>query len=421
MLIATGTFRRSTLAGRVAIVTGAGGGIGFETARALLWLGASVTIAEIDRKSGSSAVERLKDEFGDTNVLFVETDVSDEGSVTRMVDATRARFGPVDILINNATVAPAGQPVAETPIASWDRSYAVNLRGPVLLTQSCLPSMLIAGRGVLVSVSSTGGPYLGAYETLKAAQLTLAETLDAEMGGTGVFAFTIGPGLVATETATGAIERVAPKLGLSLDEFYSMNRGALVSVEAAGAGFAAAVVLAERYAGQEISSTQALIDAGIAIPDEVAVPVGVTLAATVDTPVAGLRTRHGAVVLCATVTDTLTKQEASWQARSFFERQWMVRDFRKRAGMPIESWIETLRRLGQQLDSVPEGELLAGPPPLPALSAYYAHIGDLARGYVKNPAERDTQLALIRGWQSEVEQLQAELSLPNASPDPKSD
>jgi NAD(P)-dependent dehydrogenase (short-subunit alcohol dehydrogenase family) len=410
MLIATGALRRSSLAGRVAIVTGAGGGIGFETARALLWLGASVTIAEVDPKIGSSAAHRLEVEFGNPPLLFVPTDVRDENSVSRMVDATTARFGPVDILINNATVAPAGQPVAETPIASWDRSYAVNLRGPVLLTQACLPSMLVRGRGVLVSVSSTGGPYLGAYETLKAAQLTLAETLDAELGGTGVIAFTIGPGLVATATAAAAIERVAPKLGLSLDEFYSMNRGAVVSVEAAGAGFAAAVASAERYAGQEISSTQALIDAGITIPDELAVPAGVTLAPTVDTPVSGLRVRREAVGLCATVTDTLTQQEASWHERSFFERQWMVRDFRKRAGMPIESWIQSLLRLEEQLDSAPNGELVVGSPPLPALTAYYAHIGDLARGYVKNPAERDSQLAVILGWQSEVEQLQAELT-----------
>jgi NAD(P)-dependent dehydrogenase (short-subunit alcohol dehydrogenase family) len=335
MLIATGTLSRDSLAGWVAIVTGAGGGLGFETARALRWLGASVTIAEIDARAGSSAVERLEEELGDPAVLFVETDVGDELSVGRMVEATRARFGSVDIVINNATVAPAGLAVAETPIASWDRSYAVNLRGPVLLTQACLPSMLAAGRGVLVSVSSTGGPYLGAYETLKAAQLTLAETLDAELSGTGVIAFTIGPGLVATATAAAAIKLVAPRLGLSLAEFYSMNRGALVSVEAAGAGFAAAVASAERYAGQEISSTQALIDAGIAV-DEAAAPVGVATGPTVRAPAALLRARHEAIALCAAVTDTLICQVASWQARSFFERQWMVRDFRKRAGMPVE-------------------------------------------------------------------------------------
>jgi hypothetical protein len=66
--------------------------------------------------------------------------------------------------------------------------------------------------------------------------------------------------------------------------------------------------------------------------------------------------------------------------------------------------------LREQLRSAQEEKPLADPPPLSALSAYYAHLGDLARGYVKNPLERDTQLALIRGWQSEVEQLQAELS-----------
>jgi NAD(P)-dependent dehydrogenase (short-subunit alcohol dehydrogenase family) len=405
MLIAAGTLRSDALAGRVAIVTGAGGGIGLETVRALLWLGASVTVAEIDPVLGASALQRLEAEFSDPAVLLVETDVSDQASVTHMVDATLARFGPVDILINNATIAPVGRSVGETPIAGWDRSYAVNLRGPVLLTQAVLPSMLARGRGVLVSVSSTGGPYLGAYETLKAAQLTLAETLDAELGGTGVVAFTIGPGLVATATAAAAIEMVAPRLGLSLDEFYSMNRGALLSVEAAGAGFAAAVALAEQYAGQEISSTQALVDAGIGIPDDAVVPAGVTLGTAVGTSTAGPRAGRDALDLCDSVTATLTEQEAGWHSRTFFERQWMVRDFKKRAGMPIERWIETLQRVR----STPEGDLVADLPPLAALTGYYAHLGDLARGYVKNPAERDTQLALVRGWQSEVEQLQAAL------------
>jgi hypothetical protein len=93
----------------------------------------------------------------------------------------------------------------------------------------------------------------------------------------------------------------------------------------------------------------------------------------------------------------------------------MVRDFKKRSGMPIERWIETLQRLREHLHSAQEGDPLADPPPLPELTAYYAHIGDLARGYVRDPAERGTQLGIIRGWQSEVEQLQEELS-PIAAP-----
>ena len=141
---------------------------------------------------------------------------------------TLERFGPIDIVLNNAAVAPVGETVAATPITDWDRSYAVNMRGPVLLARACLPSMISRGRGTFVCVSSTGGPFLGAYESLKAAQVALANTLDAELAETGVTAFTIGPGLVPTATASAAIERLAPKLGLSLDDFYEMNRGALL-------------------------------------------------------------------------------------------------------------------------------------------------------------------------------------------------
>ena len=77
--------------------------------------------------------------------------------------------------------------------------------------------------------------------------------------------------------------------------------------------------------------------------------------------------------------------------------------------MPIANWIEIVAQLREQLSPSQEGEPLADPPPLPALTEYHAHICDLARGYVQNVAERDTQPAVIRGWQSEVEQLQAEL------------
>jgi hypothetical protein len=334
--------------------------------------------------------------------------------VAHAVKQTVARFGAVDIVVNNATVAPAGLPVAETAVVDWDRSYAVNLRGPVLLARACLPSMVARRYGVFVCVSSTGGPYLGPYETLKAAQLTLAETLDAELDGSGVTAFTVGPGLVPTATAVAAIELVAPRLGLTLDEFYSMNRGALMTAEAAGAGFAVAVVLAERYAGQEISSMQALTDAGITVTQDAALPLGVGLVAEVQggARVSALRASRAAFSLCESVRRTLSQQAAGWRERSFFERQWMVRDFRKRTGMPVESWIQALQHLSDRLSTIAEGTALTDVPPLVTLSAYYAHTEDLARGYIKDPAVRDAQLALIGSWQVEVEELQAELVAP---------
>jgi hypothetical protein len=90
----------------------------------------------------------------------------------------------------------------------------------------------------------------------------------------------------------------------------------------------------------------------------------------------------------------------------------MVRDFRKRAGMPVERWVEELGRLGESLHTVKDGAVMSDVRPLPTLAAYFGHTGDLARGYIKDPVQRDIQLAVIRGWQSEVERLQACLQAP---------
>lgn len=393
-LIAGGRLHQSSLEGEVAIVTGAGGGIGLEAARSLLWLGASVVIAEIDAAAGRHATEILSAESDPARVFFVPADVGEEPAVAELVDAVVERFGKVDVVLNNAAYAAVGQAVADTAIEEWDRSYAANLRGPVLLARAFLPGMIERGHGVFVCVSSTGGPYLGAYEALKAAQLAVANTLDAELDGTGVIAFTIGPGLIPTETAKAAIEAIAPKLGTTVEEFWRTNAGAVLSVEAAGAGFAAAVALASRYAGQEISSTQALIDAGISVPDAFAP------AAPPDTvPV------PAALEACRAVQATLLEQAAGWKRRSFFERQWMLRDFKQRAGVPVERCLELLERSAAELAAGNAGTLLQARPTLERLAAFYAHMAQLAEGYIKDPAQRAEQVRLVQSWEAEVRRL----------------
>jgi NAD(P)-dependent dehydrogenase (short-subunit alcohol dehydrogenase family) len=174
MMIASGTLARDALAGKTVVVTGAGHGIGFEAARSLLWLGANVAIAEIDEAAGREAEARLAAEFAADRVLFLTADVANEDAVEALVAITKTRLGPIDVVLNNATFAPAGMAVVESSVDSWDRSYAVNLRGPVLLARACLPDMMARGHGIFVCVSSSGGPYLASYETLKAAQLALA-------------------------------------------------------------------------------------------------------------------------------------------------------------------------------------------------------------------------------------------------------
>ena len=145
----------------------------------------------------------------------------------------------------------------------------MNLRGPVLLALNFLPGMLKRNFGVFVLVSSSGAaPYMGAYEVFKTSQVELSTTLDAELEGTGVITFTISPGLVRTPGAEEAIEKIAPLYGKNVEEFYKMSEKQIISVEAAGAGFAAAIARAEKYRGQEIGSIQALMDAGIELQEE---------------------------------------------------------------------------------------------------------------------------------------------------------
>jgi NAD(P)-dependent dehydrogenase (short-subunit alcohol dehydrogenase family) len=141
MLIATGTLTRQSLAGKVAVVTGAGGGIGFEAARALIWLGARVIVAEVNKCAGQDAEARLVNEFGQGTARSIQTDVGDERSVSRLASQAVRDFGKVDVVLNNATIALLGA-VKNVPINNWDASYRVNLRGPVLLARAFLPGMV---------------------------------------------------------------------------------------------------------------------------------------------------------------------------------------------------------------------------------------------------------------------------------------
>jgi NAD(P)-dependent dehydrogenase (short-subunit alcohol dehydrogenase family) len=379
------------LFGETVIVTGGGGGIGYEAARALLWLGANVVIAEIDRVTGSGAEITLGEEFDTEKVLFVPTDVGDQASVQNLNTEAEHRFGKVDAVINNATIAVLGH-VKDVPIEKWDASYHVNLRGPVLMAQAFLPGMLERDHGVFACVSSTGTAYLGGYETFKAAQVHLGNTLDAELEGTNVSAFTIGPGLVPTQTARAAVAELAPQLGMSLDQFYEMNRNIVLSIEEAGAGFAASIVFAEKFRGQEISSIQAL------------------KAADINYGTVVLETGNGSIQpgkldeakrLCQCVHKTLKEQSEGWKNRSLFERQWVIRDFKKTAGMPVEEWLANLQRLEKEL----QDGACTNVPPLEKLAGYYNHLAELAKGFEKDPAKLEENLGYVYAWKNEVEQF----------------
>jgi len=273
-------------------------------------------------------------------------------------------------------------------------SYRVNLRGPALLARAFLPGMIARKSGAFISVSSTGLGFMAAYESLKAAQVQLASTLAVELDGTGVWAFTIGPGYVPTETASSSIPRLAQMMGRTTDEVLASIKGATITVEAAGAGFAAAVALAEKYNGLEISSMAALIDAEI---DQEAGAVQERVLAEDCLASIGELAGH--------VRATLAEQAGDWKRRSIFEQQWLVRSFKQAAGQPVEKWLEQLASLEKAARAGDSAGVLGLRSQPEALARYYGQLANMAKGYVKDPAQREEQLRIVYGWQAECQAL----------------
>ena len=264
-LISRGNLKKDALMGEVALVTGAGRGIGYEASKALLWLGATVVIAEIDATNCTKACEALRLEFGDGRIIGLNADIGNEENVSNVARVASEKFGRVDIVLNNATSLEIGA-VREAKMDAWDKGYHIILRGPVLLARAFLPSMVARKHGVFVCVSSSGAaPYMGPYEVFKTAQVELANTIAGEVEGTGVYAYTIGPGIVRTPGFMEGGSKVAALMGISTDELIAMNRSALLTVEEAGTGFAASIARAAKYHGSEISSIQVLRDIGISL------------------------------------------------------------------------------------------------------------------------------------------------------------
>ena len=112
--------------------------------------------------------------------------------------------------------------------------------------------------------------------------------------------------------------------------------------------------------------------------------------------------RRQAQALCETVRVTLKGQSEGWKSRSLFERQWVIRDFKKTAGMPAEEWLSMLERLEENL----RGGGAITPLPLEKLAGYYQHLADLAKGYEKDPARLEENLRYVYGWRDEVKALE---------------
>jgi NAD(P)-dependent dehydrogenase (short-subunit alcohol dehydrogenase family) len=406
MLISRGMFGRETLKGEVAVVTGAGRGIGYETARALVWLGANVIIAEINEKNGKSAEEAINSEFGADKALFIQTDIGKEEDINQLAEAAQKKYGKIDIVLNNATVFPMGA-VKDTTITAWDQSYQVNLRGPILLAKKLLPAMLERKHGIFVCVSSSGAaPFMGPYEVFKTAQVELANTLSGELERSGVFAFTIGPGISKTPGFIEGGGKVASLMGMSLDELFELNKNAQISPEAAGIGFALAIAQAQKYHGQETSSIQVLREANIPFGEE---ETAEKPKATLKEPEAPLKVVENRSVgeLYQAVLKTFMTQSEGWKKRNLFERQWVSRDFKKNTGVSIDEMQTTLKALGDKLAPNAPNEYIEA---INKIADYYIHQQEQLKGFEKNQQKLAENLKIIDSWVADAKALVQGLS-----------
>jgi NAD(P)-dependent dehydrogenase (short-subunit alcohol dehydrogenase family) len=196
-----GMIESQPLQGKVAIVTGAGGGIGRAYARGLAEAGASVVLADLNLDNAKAAADAIAADGHKT--LAVKTDVADEASANAMAAAAHDAFGSVDVLVNNAAL--MAEIVKEgtlttIPLDVWHRTVAVNLTGPLLCTRAVVPFMKQKGYGKIVNQTS-GGAFLPSqhYGVTKLGLVNMTISLAYELAPFGIRVNAIAPGAVNTD------------------------------------------------------------------------------------------------------------------------------------------------------------------------------------------------------------------------------
>jgi 3-hydroxybutyrate dehydrogenase len=204
----------SSLAGRVAVVTGAGRGVGATIARHLASAGAAVMLAA----RTASEVEAMAGDLraAGSRAEWQRCDVSEEADVLALARAVEDRLGHADILVNNAGIAPAA-PIEKTTRALWDRVFAINATGAFLCTKVLLPGMVACGWGRIVNVASiaglSGDKYISAYVASKHAMVGFTRAVAAEVADKRVTVNAVCPGYLDTDMTRRSIDRIVESTG----------------------------------------------------------------------------------------------------------------------------------------------------------------------------------------------------------------
>ena len=207
------------LDGKVAIVTGAGQGLGRSTALRFAAEGARVVIADLNRETARDTVDAIRSGGGEA--IAVVGDVSDAADAERMAATTLAEYERIDILVNNAATFGSGKHIAEIDEAEWDRVMRINLKGPFLCSKYVIPPMRRQGSGSVVFVSSMSGvvanEFQADYNTSKHGLIGLARCLAQDCGEDGIRANVVCPtGMNTPMMARTPAVNVAPYAAMTM-------------------------------------------------------------------------------------------------------------------------------------------------------------------------------------------------------------
>ena len=190
------------LDGKVCLITGAGSGLGRESALLFAREGARVVVGDVDERGGAEAVAAIEAAAGEA--IFVRTDVTDDGQVHALFEAAAERFGRLDVSFHNAGILHADDHgPTYTPLEVWSRVLAVNVTGVFLCCRQAVPKLLESGGGVIVNMASVSS-WVGAavpqiaYTTSKGAVLALTREVAAQYARRGIRANALCPGPTRT-------------------------------------------------------------------------------------------------------------------------------------------------------------------------------------------------------------------------------
>ena len=195
------------LAGKAAIVTGAAKGIGLACARRFAAEGACVALADVDASAGEAEAKRLREQGA--TAFFLASDVTKREALARLVERAVAEFGRLDIMLNNAGIAPTA-PLLDMADELFDKVLATNLRSAFIGTQLAARQMVAAGRGgVIINMSSVNAllaiPGLAAYACSKGALNQLTKVAAIELAAHRIRVVAVGPGTILTDLAKQAV------------------------------------------------------------------------------------------------------------------------------------------------------------------------------------------------------------------------